>query len=192
MSVRNRELANLVAVGALTALGFASVYIARQDVVSAGSISYALIFLGLYVAAHLVARPRRGQPTCFRSGFDCGRPDRDLPPRPEGGVSPGLLIVIVVAFSARCCRAGFCVREVQAPLRSLRDRAADPAALPHFGTTINGARLGQSGRSVPARRAGEVRADRLPRRLPARESEVLAQGRLKDFAVPGSGARRCS
>jgi cell division protein FtsW (lipid II flippase) len=51
MSARNRELANLVAVGILTALGFASVYIARQDVISAGSISYALIFLGLYLAA---------------------------------------------------------------------------------------------------------------------------------------------
>ena len=69
MSTRNRELANLIAVGVLTALGFASVYIARQDVISAGSISYALIFLGLYMGAHLVARmgptgrpPRGGSP----------------------------------------------------------------------------------------------------------------------------------
>ena len=44
MSLRNRELANLVVVCALTALGFASVYIARQDVVSTASLSYALFF----------------------------------------------------------------------------------------------------------------------------------------------------
>src|SRR6266545_6804878 len=56
MSARNRELANLVAIGVITGLGFASVYIARQSVISAGSVSYALIFLGLYLAAHAVAR----------------------------------------------------------------------------------------------------------------------------------------
>jgi len=39
MSARNRELANLIVVGILTALGFASVYIARQEVVSTASIS---------------------------------------------------------------------------------------------------------------------------------------------------------
>ena len=40
----------------ITGLGFASVYIARQSVISAGSVSYALIFLGLYLAAHVVTR----------------------------------------------------------------------------------------------------------------------------------------
>src|SRR5207237_10038101 len=56
MSLRNRELANLGAVGVLTGLGFASVYIARQHVVSTGSLSYAVFFLCLYVAAHVVTR----------------------------------------------------------------------------------------------------------------------------------------
>src|SRR6185369_17005279 len=56
MSERNRELANLIAVGVITGLGFASVYIARQDLISAGSVSYALIFIALYLAAHVVAR----------------------------------------------------------------------------------------------------------------------------------------
>src|SRR5437588_129222 len=56
MSLRNRELLNLVVVGALTALGFASVYIARQSVVSTASLSYAAFFLALYLVAHLVAR----------------------------------------------------------------------------------------------------------------------------------------
>ena len=56
MSARNRELANLLVVAVLTGIGFASVYIARQDVVSTASLSYAVFFLCLYVAAHVVTR----------------------------------------------------------------------------------------------------------------------------------------
>src|SRR6266496_4343951 len=47
---------NLVVVGMLTALGFASVYIARQSQVSTGSLSYAAFFFALYLVAHFVAR----------------------------------------------------------------------------------------------------------------------------------------
>jgi cell division protein FtsW (lipid II flippase) len=53
---RNRELLYLLAVGILTALGFASVYIAQSSVVSWGSLSYAALFFGLYLVAHVVAR----------------------------------------------------------------------------------------------------------------------------------------
>ncbi len=56
MSARTKELLNLVLVGTLVGSAFASVYIARQDVVSTESLSYALFFLGLYVAAHVVTR----------------------------------------------------------------------------------------------------------------------------------------
>jgi cell division protein FtsW (lipid II flippase) len=56
LSYRNRELLYLSVVGVMTALGFASVYIARQSLVSWGSMSYALFFFALYLAAHLVAR----------------------------------------------------------------------------------------------------------------------------------------
>ena len=56
MSLRNRELANLLAVGLLTAIGFASVYIARSSLVDWTSLTYAGIFMGLYLVAHLVAR----------------------------------------------------------------------------------------------------------------------------------------
>ncbi|MGH3001530.1 MAG: FtsW/RodA/SpoVE family cell cycle protein [Gaiellaceae bacterium] len=56
LSFRNRELLYLAVVGVLTGTGFASVYIARQSLVSWGSLSYALFFFALYLAAHLVAR----------------------------------------------------------------------------------------------------------------------------------------
>jgi cell division protein FtsW (lipid II flippase) len=56
VSLRNRELVNLVVVGVMTAIGFASVYIARQAVVSTASLSYAGFFFALYLAAHLVCR----------------------------------------------------------------------------------------------------------------------------------------
>ncbi|HEV3408560.1 MAG TPA: FtsW/RodA/SpoVE family cell cycle protein [Gaiellaceae bacterium] len=56
LGLRNRELLNLLLVGLLTAAGFASVYIARQSLVSAASLSYAAFFFALFVAAHLVVR----------------------------------------------------------------------------------------------------------------------------------------
>jgi cell division protein FtsW (lipid II flippase) len=56
MSLRNRELGYLVAVGALTGLGFASVYIARQAVIGWSSLTYAAFFVGLYLIAHIAAR----------------------------------------------------------------------------------------------------------------------------------------
>ena len=56
LSLRNRELLHLLLVGLLTAAGFASVYIARQSLVSAASLSYAAFFFALFVAAHLVVR----------------------------------------------------------------------------------------------------------------------------------------
>jgi len=56
MTARNRELLTLIAVGLITAIGFASVYIARSEVVSGASLTYAGIFFGLYLASHLVAR----------------------------------------------------------------------------------------------------------------------------------------
>jgi cell division protein FtsW (lipid II flippase) len=56
VTFRNRELLNLLAVGLLTAAGFASVYIARQEIVSTASLSYAAFFLALFIAAHMVLR----------------------------------------------------------------------------------------------------------------------------------------
>ncbi len=56
LSYRNRELVYLAVVGVLTGIGFASVYIARQSLVSWGSLGYAVFFFALYIAAHLVTR----------------------------------------------------------------------------------------------------------------------------------------
>jgi cell division protein FtsW (lipid II flippase) len=40
----------------LTGIGFTSVYVARQSEISTASLSYAALFLGLYLAAHVVTR----------------------------------------------------------------------------------------------------------------------------------------
>ena len=58
LSPRNRELLNLMAVGMLTGLGFASVYIARSEVVSTESLTYEASFMLVYLMAHVVTRGR--------------------------------------------------------------------------------------------------------------------------------------
>jgi cell division protein FtsW (lipid II flippase) len=55
-SNRNRELFYLVLVGILTGTGFAAVYIADNARISGASLTYAVFFFALYLAAHLVAR----------------------------------------------------------------------------------------------------------------------------------------
>jgi cell division protein FtsW (lipid II flippase) len=56
LTLRNRELAALLTVGLLTAIGFATVYIALRSQISGGSLGYAVFFFGLYLVAHVVAR----------------------------------------------------------------------------------------------------------------------------------------
>ncbi|HEY2869178.1 MAG TPA: FtsW/RodA/SpoVE family cell cycle protein, partial [Gaiellales bacterium] len=55
-SLRLRELLNLVFVGMLTAIGFASVYTARQNQISSTSLVYAGFFLALFAVAHIGVR----------------------------------------------------------------------------------------------------------------------------------------
>jgi cell division protein FtsW (lipid II flippase) len=56
VTYRNREFLTLIAVGVLTAVGFASVYISLESQISTGSLGYAVFFFALYLGAHLVAR----------------------------------------------------------------------------------------------------------------------------------------
>jgi cell division protein FtsW (lipid II flippase) len=55
-SARWRELVNLTAVGVLTAMGFLSVYTARQQEIRSTSLVYAGVFFVLFVLAHLGVR----------------------------------------------------------------------------------------------------------------------------------------
>ena len=191
LTARNRELLNLVAVGLLTAIGFASVYIARQDVVSTESLAYAGLFLSLYLATHLVAR------------FAVPYADPYLLPiaallsaigvtmiyrlEPEDAFRQSLWIVIgVLLFSLTLLALRRDYRAVES-YKYLFGLGAVVLlalpALPEIGQTINGARLWvkigplqfQPGELAKILLivflAGYLRDKR----------EVLAQGRLKDF-----------
>ena len=62
-SPRLRELVNLIMVGVLTAVGFASVYTARQNQISSTSLVYAGFFLALFAVAHIGVRAACRTPT---------------------------------------------------------------------------------------------------------------------------------
>jgi cell division protein FtsW (lipid II flippase) len=191
MTARNRELANLVVVGVLTGLGFASVYIARQSVISAGSISYALIFLGLYLAAHAVARiavpwadpyllPLTGLLTAiglteiYRLG-------------PSDAFRQGVWIVAgvgVFAATLLLLRTDFRTLESYKYLFGLSAVGLLMLpALPGIGARINGARLWVKLGPIQFQ-PGELAKIALIVFLAGylrEKREVLAQGRLKDF-----------
>jgi cell division protein FtsW (lipid II flippase) len=149
LTYRNRELFYLGVVGVLTGIGFASVYIARQAVVSWGSLGYALFFLALYLAAHLVARmtvpnadpyllPMAGLLTAvgvteiYRLG-------------PDDAFKQGLWIVIGVALFAltlfRLRRDYRILEQVKYIFGVSSIVLLFLPRLPGLGTTVNGARL---------------------------------------------------
>jgi cell division protein FtsW (lipid II flippase) len=53
---RNRELINFIPVVILMIIGFASVYATRSSQIDASSLSYGLLFVGLYLLMHLLLR----------------------------------------------------------------------------------------------------------------------------------------
>jgi cell division protein FtsW (lipid II flippase) len=191
VSLRNRELANLLVVGMLTALGFASVYIARQSVVSAGSLSYAALFVALYLAAHFVARytvpyadpyllplaallTAVGLTEIYRLG-------------PTDAFRQGVWVVIAVAAFAATL---WFLRHEYRRLESYKYLFGLSAigllvlpALPVIGSTVNGARLWIHFGSLQFQ-PGELAKIALIVFLAGylrEKREVLAQGRLKDF-----------
>ena len=191
MTTRNRELAYLVLVSGLTGVGFASVYIARQAEVSWGSLSYALFFIGLYLAAHLIARavvpnadpyllPMSGLLTAiglteiYRLG-------------PTEAFRQGLWIVIGVALFAVALlglRRDYRVLEQYKYLFGLSAIVLlFLPRLPGLGTTVNGARLWIHVGPLEIE-PGEIAKIFMIVFLAAylrEKREVLAQGRLKDL-----------
>ena len=191
MTERNRELAYLGLVGGLTGLGFASVYIARQAVVSWGSLGYAVFFMALYLAAHLIARatvpnadpyllPMAGLLTAiglteiYRLG-------------PTDAFKQGLWIVIGVAFFAAALLG---LRRDYRQLESYKYLFGLGAIallflprIPGIGTTVNGARLWVHVGPLQFQ-PGELAKVFLIVFLAAylrEKREVLRQGRLKDL-----------
>jgi cell division protein FtsW (lipid II flippase) len=190
MTERNRELAYLIAVGALTGLGFASVYIARQAVVSWGSLTYAGFFMALYLAAHVVARRTvpNADPYLLPMAAlltavgltEIYRLD------PDDAFRQALWVVIGVgAFAGTLIY----LRHDYRALESYKYLFAVGAIvllllprIPGFGTTVNGARLWVHVGSFQFQ-PGELAKIALIVFLAAylrEKREVLAQGRLKD------------
>jgi cell division protein FtsW (lipid II flippase) len=191
MSYRNRELANLVVVGALTALGFASVYIARQDVVSTASLSYAAFFFALYLAAHLVARftvPFADPYLLPMAGLLTGIGLTEIYRlNPDDAFRQGLWIVVALAAFAVTL---VLLRHDYRRLESYKYLFGVSAilllvlpALPVLGQSVNGARLWVHVGSLQFQ-PGELAKVFLIVFLAGylrEKREVLAQGRLKDF-----------
>jgi cell division protein FtsW (lipid II flippase) len=189
--LRSRELSYLVVVGVITGIGFASVYIARSAVVSWGSLTYAALFVGLYLSAHAVTRitvpnadpyllPLAGLMTAFglTEIYRLG---------PSDALKQGVWIVIgVVGFSITL----YLLRDDYRVLESYKYLFGVGAIvllflpfLPGLGLSVNGARLWihvgpltmQPGEFAKifliVFLAGYLREKR----------ELLAQGRLKDM-----------
>jgi cell division protein FtsW (lipid II flippase) len=188
MSARNRELANLIVVCTLTGLGFASVYIARQEVVSTASLSYAAFFFALYLAAHLVARltvPYADPYLLPMAGLLTGIGLTEIYRlNPSDAFRQGLWIVVALfAFAATL----FLFQHDYRRLESYKYLFGLSAigllalpALPVLGTSVNGARLWVHVGSLQFQ-PGELAKVFLIVFLAGFLREQLAQGRLKDF-----------
>jgi cell division protein FtsW (lipid II flippase) len=191
VTARTRELLNLTVVGVITGLGFASVYIARQEEISTGSLSYAGLFFGLYLAAHLVAR------------FTVPYADPYLLPiaalltavglteiyrlDPDDALRQGMWVVVALGcFAATLIlfRRDYRVLESYKYLFGLAAIALLVLpAVPGIGRTVNGARLWVAAGPLQFQ-PGEIAKLLLIVFLAGylrEKREVLAQGRPKDF-----------
>jgi cell division protein FtsW (lipid II flippase) len=150
MSLRNRELLNLLVVGLLTATGFASVYLASQEVpeFSTTSLSYAAFFLALFLAAHLALRvalpladpyllPLAGLLTAIGLTM-IYRIDPDRAFRQGFWVVGGVVLFAILVFFLRDHRA---LDRVKYTLGIAAIALLALPALPKIGATVNGATL---------------------------------------------------
>jgi cell division protein FtsW (lipid II flippase) len=191
VTARNRELLNLLVVGALTGMGFASVYVAREAVVSTGSLSYLGLFFALYLAAHVVARitvpyadPFLLPIAALLTGIGLTMIYRL---DPDDALRQGMWVVIAVAlFSVTL----FALRRDYRVLEQYKYLFGVGAivllmlpAAPVIGHEVNGARLWVRVGSFQLQ-PGEIAKIMLIVFLAGYlrdKREVLAQGRLKDF-----------
>jgi cell division protein FtsW (lipid II flippase) len=191
LSYRNRELLNLFVVALLTSFGFASVYIARQDVVSTGSLSYALFFFALYLTAHVVARitvPQADPYLLPMAGLLSAVGVTEIYRlNPDNAFRQGLWIVVgVAAFSATLLLLRHDYRRLESYKYLFGLTALGLLvlpALPVIGQTVNGARLWVHVGGVQFQ-PGELAKIMLIVFLAGylrEKREVLAQGRIKDF-----------
>jgi cell division protein FtsW (lipid II flippase) len=190
VTLRNRELANLLVVGILTGVGFASVYISRQAEVSTESLSYAGFFLGLYLIAHVVARitvPQADPYLLPMAGLLTAVGVTEIYRlEPDDAFRQGWWIVVGVALFAAVLlllRHDYRLESYKYLFGLTAIGLLVLPALPVIGTTVNGARLwvrlgplqfqpGEFAKiALIVFLAGYLREKR----------EVLAQGRLKDF-----------
>jgi cell division protein FtsW (lipid II flippase) len=191
VSARTRELVILILVGLITVTGFASVYIARQNELSPGSLSYAGFFFALYLAAHVASR------------FTVPDADPYLLPmaalltalglteiyrlNPTDALRQGLWVVIgVAAFAATLITLRHDFRRLES-YKYLFGLSALALlflpALPKIGHSVNGARLWVRVGTLQFQ-PGELGKIAMIVFLAAylhSKQEVLAQGRLKDF-----------
>jgi len=191
LSPRNRELLFLIVVGALTAIGFASVYIARKSEVSTASLTYAAFFFGLYLVAHLMARyavpfadpyllPIAGLLTAI--GLT-----EIYRLNPDDAFKQGIWIVVAVGlFSLTLFTLARDYRRLESYKYLFGLGAVGLLVLPilpGIGGTVNGARLWVHFGSLQFQ-PGELAKIMLIVFLAGylrEKREVLAQGRLKDF-----------
>jgi cell division protein FtsW (lipid II flippase) len=191
LSYRNRELVNLFVVAILTGVGFASVYIARQDVVSTGSLSYAIFFFALYLAAHVVARITVPQADPYLLPMAALLTAIGVTEiyrlNPDDAFRQGLWVVVgVAAFAATLILLRHDYRRLES-YKYLFGLTAVALlflpALPVIGEQINGARLWVHVGGIQFQ-PGELAKIMLIVFLAGylrEKREVLAQGRLKDF-----------
>ncbi len=191
MSARTRELGLLTLVGLITATGFASVYIARQNEISSGSLSYAGFFFALYLVAHLVARLTVPDADPYLLPMAALLTALGLTEiyrlNPTDALRQGLWVVIGVgcfALTLVALRHDFRRLESYKYLFGLSALALlFMPALPKIGRTVNGARLWVHFGSLQFQ-PGELGKIAMIVFLAAylhSKQEVLALGRLKDF-----------
>jgi cell division protein FtsW (lipid II flippase) len=175
----------------LTAVGFASVYIARQDVISTTSLTYAGFFFALYLAAHLVTRytvpfadpyllPIAGLLTAI--GLT-----EIYRLKPDDAFKQGIWIVVAVALFSSTL---FLLRHDYRRLETYKYLFGVSAIallvlpiLPLIGLTVNGARLWVHFGALRFQ-PGELAKIMLIVFLAGymrEKREVLAQGRPKDW-----------